>query len=272
MTARLATVLIFLFCGTMTVLLVRSVLYPEESRLAEVAAQVPFDLFAARTEGSNLDIWEGNRITGKCEIVPHNAASGPRARHESVEVRLEIVLQLRHTFMGSDLLDVSGSAVIHTDGSLSDYDLDISLLNSIPSITLSITQPADQKWPALKLMRGNAVLFESSAGKLLEGKEGIASGMLLALGIPPEALSGKQTENEAPSSVRAGHIEAGGQTFDGYLFTSGADEETKFRLYLSNTGEILRIKTPLGLEMLAESLRPTGVEVPSFQRRAIPKP
>ena len=121
-------------------------------------------------------------------------------------------------------------------------------------------------------MGGMTVLFESSAGKPLEGTEGfVAGGMLQSLGISPDALSGRKEESAPPSTVRAGNIEAGGQSFDGFLFTSGADEETKFRLYMANTGEILHIKTPLGMEMLAESLRPAGVKAPPLERYAPPK-
>ncbi len=267
MTARLATVLIFLFCGTMTTLLVRSVLYPEESRLADVAPHVPFDLFLARTEGSNLDIWEGNRITGKCHIVPFGGVIDPLVRQDRIKVRLDLLLQLRQSIMGSDVIDVTGDAVLHADGTVDDYDFLISLARSSPPIKLTINQPADQTFPSLKLMHGKTILFESPAGQPGDGiGNPVASGMLLALGIPPEALSGRKEESAVPSTVRAGNIEAGGQTFDGYLLTTGADEETKFRLYMSNTGGILHIKTPLGVEMLAESLRPAGVKAPELKR------
>ena len=267
MIARLATVLIFLFCGTMTVLLVRSVLYPEESRLAEVAPHVPFDLFVARSHGSDLDIWVGNRITGNCHIVPFGGAPDPLVRQDKVKVRFEILRLQPVKILDSDLMAVSGVATLHADGTVDDYDLTISMANSIPPVSLSIKQLEGQKLPVLKLMQGRAVVFESSAEKLLEGTDGfLAGGMLQSLGISPDALSGKNDDAAAPSSVRAGNIEAGGQSFDGYLFTSGADEESKFRLYMANTGEILRIKTPIGIEMLAESLRPDGVKVPKLKR------
>ena len=267
MTARLATVLIFLFCGTMTVLLVRSVLYPEESRLADVAPHVPFDLFVARAEGSQLDIWDGQRITGDCHIEPKGVGADPLARYDKVNVRVTLRLLLRQMIMGYERVDVSGDAVLHADGKVDDFDLTFTLAGAQSPIRLSIKQAADQKSLALKLMSGKAVVFESSAGKPLEGADGlIADGMLQALGIPPDALLRNQPESTTPSTVRAGNIEAGDQSFNGFLFTSGADEESKFRLYMSNTGEILRIKTPLGVEMLAESLRPKGTEAPKLER------
>ena len=272
MTARLATILIFLFCGTMTVLLVRSVLYPEESRLADVAPQVPFDLFVARAEGSQLDIWDAQRITGDCHIEPQGVSPNPLAKTDKVNIRVSIRLILSQQIkdkMGYQRIDVSGDAVLHADGRVGDFDLKFTLAGTQSPIRLFIKQTEDQKSPALKLMSGNAVVFESSAGKLLEGPDSlIADGMLQALGIPPDALLRKQAESTAASTVRSGNIEAGGQSFNGFLFTSGADEETKFRLYMSNTGEILRIKTPLGLEMLAESLRPKGTEAPKLERQS----
>ena len=270
MTARLATVLIFLFCGTMTVLLVRSVLYPEESRLADVAPHVPFDLFVARAEGSQLDIWDGQRITGDCHIEPHGVSADALARNEKINVRVKIHMILSQQIkdaIGYQQVDVSGDAVLHADGSIGNYDMTFTLAGSPLPVSLSIKQTVDQKTPALKLTNGKAVIFESLAGKLMEGQYAIiADGMLRSLGIPPDALLGKRPESETPSTVRAGNIEAGDQSFNGFLFTSGADEESKFRLYMSNTGEILRIKTPLGLEMLAESLRPKGTEAPKLER------
>lgn len=88
MTQRiLITAFIFLFCGTMTTLLVRSVLIPEESRLSEVAPNIPFDLFASRSEGSGMDVWEGSRIAGHVQFTPLNGGPVPGERRDQVTVR-----------------------------------------------------------------------------------------------------------------------------------------------------------------------------------------
>lgn len=69
--ARLAAIAIVLFCGTMTALLVRAVYWPEESRLSAIAPQVPIELFLKRLEGTPLDIWEANKITGNLYLNPY---------------------------------------------------------------------------------------------------------------------------------------------------------------------------------------------------------
>ena len=96
--------------------------------------------------------------------------------------------------------------------------------------------------------------------------------MLQSVGLPPEALAAREKEVKSTTIVRAGHIEAAGETFDGYLLATGADEESRFGLYIANTGEILRVHTPLsgknelGLRMLSENLKPKGVERPNLDK------
>lgn len=71
-------------------------------------------------------------------------------------------------------------------------------------------------------------------------------------------------------------MEAGGSTFDGSRHEQ-RHPDSSFRLYLSNTGEILRIDTPftgesqLGLRLLAQSLRPKEATAPDFTVIRLPK-
>lgn len=86
--------------------------------------------------------------------------------------------------------------------------------------------------------------------------------ILQSAGMSPDLLTAK-AKDAPPATFRKGRIEAGGETFVGYLLTTGSSEDSKFRLYMANTGEILRITTPLGLEMLAESLCPKDAVRPN---------
>lgn len=262
MIPRLVTVAIFAFCGVMTTLLVRSVLIPEESRLAEIAPNIPFDLFAARTEGSTLDIWEGNRITGRCELSPMSAGLSALDRHEKIKVKLEVLLRLKNEVMGSSLIELSGNGILYATGRVEDLDLELILHGSTPQLRLAIKEQAGQPLPALRLTRGNDVVFESGNGAA--GNE-LVQLMLQSGGVPLDFLS-DNAGKEAPTSFRKGRIEAGGESFVGYLLSSGASPDQIFRLYMANTGEILRIATPLGLEMLSETLRPKGTAKPNLER------
>ncbi|HEX2749258.1 MAG TPA: hypothetical protein VHM91_14720 [Verrucomicrobiales bacterium] len=272
MSPRLISAIIFLFCGTMTALLVRSVLFPENSGLADVAPNVPFDLFVARTEGSSLDIWEANKIIGTCHISPSGVGvAGPKVRKAKVRVKVDVIIQLPREIMGGRLIDISADLWLHADGNidlLSEEEianpaLEFKLRGSVPEIRLSVSQPPANKPPRLKLVRGGLTLFESSGG-LQSGDPNsqIISGLLQAAGVPPESLTAREEPEKSTATVRAGHIEAGGETFDGYVLTTGSDEESRFSLYMSNTGEILRVHTPfsgkndLGLRLLSETVSP----------------
>jgi hypothetical protein len=274
MISRLATILIFLFCGTMTALLVRSVLHPGASRFSAVAPEVPFNYFAARVEGSHLDIWDANRIIGSCELTPHSGEPGPGSRRDKVKVRMEVTVNA-----GQQLIDASGHTVLHSSGELTDFSLDLSLPRSRPVIKLAIRQKDGRHWPALTLTRGGELLFQSDGET---GAGGVHSAMvdlmLKSTGLSLEALAAKESGEATSASARAGHFEAGGQTFDGYLLTGSGGDDSGFRLYLSNTGEILRIDTPLtgdnglGLRMLSASLRPAGAKPPDLNKYALPPP
>lgn len=270
MIPRLATVFIFLFCGTMTALLVRSVIDPENSGLAAVPSRIPFDYFAARTEGSVLDIWDGNRIIGTCEFTPQHPGKKPDMHPDRLRIRVDIDIELSQPILGSKRLDVSGNIYMQPDGGIDELELTFVLQKAVPQHQLSIHQQARKRWPAIKLERGPYVIFQSRAGDAPDPVNGmLMSAMLESAGITSESLSAKaeQAAGAATVTVRAGHIEAGGQQFDGYLLTGGSGE-TEYRLYMSNTGQILQVTTPmtghngLGLRMLADFLKPEGVRRP----------
>ncbi|HWB05853.1 MAG TPA: hypothetical protein VG796_22720 [Verrucomicrobiales bacterium] len=283
---RLITAVIFLFCGTMTTLLVRSVLYPEDSKLATADPGIPFGLFASRTEGSSLDIWDANKIIGNCRITPSGSAFGLKGQKKRVKVRVEVLIRLGREIMGSSLVDITAELWLHSDGDLelqSDGagEIDRPPLRltlhapkpEIPEIRLTVSQPEGGKPPVLELTRGNLTLFKSSAGLNPGDINGQLAGALLqSAGVPPEALAAKDTREKSTSTVRKGHIEAGGESFDGFVLSTGSDEDTRFSLYLSNTGEILRIHTPLsgknelGLRLLSETLAPKNVDRPDLEK------
>lgn len=269
MIPRLVTALIFLFCGTMTALLVRSVLYPQGTGLAEVPPQVAFDLFAARKEGSALDIWQGNTIIGRAEVTPNGPVSRPERGEADVAVRLNIVIRPPQTLLGSEYIKLQAAVRLHANGELDDLELDFSLPGSLPPFNLSVRHPAGQTSPTLILTRGTTVLFSAESGKAPEGLMAIMiDNILRSAGIPLDALQSKATESNGHGSVRAGWFEAGDTRHDGYIFSNGGDSSTRFHLFMENTGELVRLDTPLtgdnelGLRLLAESLRPASAGVP----------
>ena len=269
MIPRLATVFIFLFCGTMTTLLVRSVLYPLGTGLAEVPPQVAFDLFAVRKEGSVLDIWQGKTIIGRAEVTPNGPVNRPQHGQAEVAVRINVVIRPPQTLLGSEYIKLQAAVRLHANGELDDLELNLSLPGSLPPLNLAVRHPAGQAAPSLNLTRGETVLFSAESGKAPEGLMAIMiDNLLRSAGIPLDTLQAKAADSGEHGSVRAGWFDAGDTRHDGYIFSNGGDSTTRFILFMTNTGEMVRLDTPLtgdnelGLRLLAESLRPASAVVP----------
>lgn len=266
---RLAALLILLFCGTMTSLLVRSVYWPEESRLSTVAPQVPVELFLKRSEGADMDIWEANRVTGSLYLTPFGLSTRSGDGVRGGKVRIEATIRLKQPVMGAELLGVRGTCFFSTAGEVDDLDLNFQL-PAKPEIRLAIRQPAGEKWPSIHLERGDVTLFQSKGGQTADSANSYLVNLITsAVGISPEALMSSARE-PAPAIVRSGLITAGGEQYDGFYIAPGAENSESFQLYMANTGEILRIETPfsktseLGLRLLSKALRPAGTEVPEL--------
>lgn len=263
--ARLAAIVIVLFCGTMTALLVRAVYWPEESRLSAVAPQVPVELFLQRSEGSGLDIWEANKITGNLYLSPYGLTVRKDGK-KGGKIRVEATILLKQPVMGTQVLGVQGTCFFSTAGEVDDFDLNFKLPCQ-PEINLTVRQPAGDKWPSIRLQRGDVTLFQSTGGQTADDANSYLVDMITsAAGISPDALTEKGPA--APAVVRAGRISAGKETVDGYYIAPGGGDSESFRIYMANTGEILRIETPfskgseLGLRFLSQAMRPPGTEVP----------
>jgi len=279
MIPRLVTALIFLFCGVMTALLVRSVLNPRGTGLAEVAPQVAFDLFSSHSTGSYLDIWEANSIVGKCEINPASAIIRDDRRQGRVKVQIKLLIRLAQPLLEARALKLDGDLQLHSDGRVDDLKLDLALKGSRPEISLAIRQPEGQEAPALKLMRGRETLLSLTPGREPEGIMAVVlETMLKSTGLPLDALRSNVKSADATATVHAGHFPAGDSRHDGYILTAGAEAAPQLVLFMANTGELLRLDTPftgdsqLGLRFLAASLRPPGTPVPDLDEHLLLTP
>ena len=264
---RLLTVFIFSFCLTMTCLLVRSVLFPEHSRLASVSPQSVFELFASRSEGNDMDVLEGNRIVGRCRITPLSGPPVPNRRLDSVRLAINGTLQLRGPFAAYGLLSLNNRLDLGVDGTLNAFDVSLRLNQASPPLELQITQPPEALWPAISFKRGNDLIFQSESGKEPdEANRALMNLLVSAAGLSPDLLGKARAEAAATTiTARAGRITVGDQALDGYLVAAEKqDHSPAFRLYLAATGEILRADTPLGLELRSASHRPPGAVVPDL--------
>jgi hypothetical protein len=275
MTYRLVTAIIFLFCGTMTALLVRSVLFPEGTGLAAVSTHKAFDYFAARSEGSGLDIWERDAIIGSCRFTPRSGDAKALTKIDKIDVDVDIRVRLPQEVLNSRQVVVGGAVVLHADGMIDDLRLRFTLPGSRPPIELELRQPRGQEWPSMELRQGTTTLVESRDGKITGGVHAWMVAMMLKnVGMSENLFAARASRSSDVLRARAGHVRAGVQTFDGFVLSSSDDEAARFTIYLSNSGEILRIDTPftgenqLGLRLLSRSLAPKDAVRPVIDKFA----
>ena len=272
MIPRLITALIFLFCGTMTTLLVRTVLYPQGTGLAIVEPKVAFDHFVQKSEGSTLDVWDGNNIIGSCFIRPSESIMKFPNGTSGIKVLFTFTIRLGTPLLNSSTLRMTGSGIMHSDGEVTRLDMELTLPGSRPQLILTIKHTDAKKPPVITLRQGqDDILYTNNPGSPADAaKSLLVESMLKSAGVPMSTFTDPDSSKEPEAVVRAGWFEAGGKRSDGFILTNGGDEESRFELYLENTGEILRIETPLsggnrlGLRMLSESRRPSGAIVPDL--------
>ncbi len=273
------TTLIFGFCGLMTTLLVRSILFPENSQLATASPQAICELFASRSEGTDMDIYEGDTIIGQCRITPLSGPPIPSRRLESVRVALNGTLQLRGPFASFGQLALNSRFDLSVSGDVTSFDLNLRLPKADPPIDLRIDQPKGAAWPAITLTRGTHIAFTSNSGA---EPDAATKSLLLwlssTLGINPDQLASlsKPPSASTPSaslSARAGRITVANSSTDGFILArSDADSNRAFRLYIASTGEILRIETPSSFNLLSESFRPPDISPHSPTDHSPPPP
>ena len=267
----LPTGAIFAFCGTMTTLLVRSIYFPEESRLAEASPAAIFELFASRSEGSDMDVYEGPTITGRARITPLTGPPNPDRRLDSLRFAINGTLLLRGPFAQYGQLSLSSRLTVASTGEVSNYDISLRLLKADPPIDLRVIQQNAQPWPAITLTRGTSTLFQSNSGaKPDAATQALLDLILSASGITADLSAPEPTP--ATISARSGRITVADRSLDGYLVSlRHPSQPAAFRFSLAATGELLRIETPAGFELLSDDLRPLGVPVPTFDSPSSPR-
>jgi hypothetical protein len=87
--------------------------------------------------------------------------------------------------------------------------------------------------------------------------------LLMAWGVNPESLdkpevAAAEQERLAALSARHGQIDVGAQRIHAYILTLAVAGGQEIKFYLTEAGELVRVTTSLGYEMLSEILAPRG--------------
>ena len=256
---RLSCAAVILFWLVMTVMLVMRSYFSSEDRLPLVRdPDGVIELFINNPNTSNLNVYRDRELVGSISISPKLLSNGNR--------QLMVTALGEIDFPGVDKQDVGwrGELELTPRNEVEHFDLNVTFGKSQMKVTLVI----DPKTFEINY------LVEHKGTKLIDSDDRNSKHVkrvqfLLGLwGMSPEKLRKKGQGSggiagEDAIKVRFGKVEIGGERQTAYILYLSPMREREFKVYFSETGEILKIGAERerdrdqvwGYEILSEGFR-----------------
>lgn len=250
------TLLLFAFCAVMTGLLVRSELFPESSWVRRLPPELVLNRVLGGDSQSSLNIWWKGERVGSCFL---RVFPGTTTRlHGMLEGYLP-VLGKRHT----GRFEVDGSVARLRGRSHSSvakarpYDLQtLRLRGKVEDVSVEIHANAAENLVRWRIKGGG--MDEAREVPLRELAAGGVDGLREKLGeLPPDLRIPRA--GQMASAVRgwkllaaATRVQRRGSPMDAFLVEARLDANWWARLWVSPTGELLKLESSFGLRALNE--------------------
>ena len=263
MIPKFAAVLIVGFWLCMTGLLLRSIWFPADSGLTVVEAGAVLELVAARGEVSALDIYDDRRLVGHLTVQATKVGMGAEAL---VRLRVNGQMSLNSALLPGAEMDLN--CLMELDRAGQPQRFDFSVGTNKPRFQLMVEQSSGEGGARVRLTREGQVILEAAADGAAGAEESPMVGMLLGvLGISVadfKAMRGQAEEAASALRVEArqGEFTLGEELRQGFVVTAGRAGQRGFRMCVENTGEIVKVETPVSYHLLTESLRARDVALP----------
>jgi hypothetical protein len=247
------------FWLVMTTLLVRMVYFPEESRLAREEPRLVLERFLNSGVENSMDVWKGNEVIGNLRIESKKAPATKKGRPAAPYV-LHSQGKLKILFPGQPTrwLQLLSQLYMDLDGNTPRSFMQLNLDN--PGLSFSVNNPVAPEPPTFLLKQGDSVLLSSTElGTNDKGMEGMLQLMLGSLGINSSDMQKQAKEIEgSETTARRGKFTILDRNFIGFILTTTlGGNDRKFTLYLSETGELLQMKTSfLDYVFINDEMRP----------------
>ena len=247
----------------MTGILVRSIWFPADSRLTEVNPGSVFQLIAARGEASALDIYDDRVRVGHLTI---EAAPLKKGSEALTRVKLSGQIHPDSGMLSGANLNFNGWLELNHLGDLQSYRL--SLMTIKPSFELTMVQASPQAAPDLLVKQDRTVILDSTRLDSTRPEASPLLGFIMgALGISAADFKQIQAEAEAKAAAlkieaRQGKFDLAGSPRQGFVLKIGSPGKPGYRLCIENTGEIVRLETPVSYHLMTESVRADTIPLP----------
>ena len=244
---RLATICIIAFWLTMTGLLVRNEIRPAGSLLREVPIHHILKLLFLHSQRSELKIYSDSTLIGYMRMEPH---VDPATDERTLE--FNGAAQLRTAAAQRQRLQWDGS--LSLDRAFTFRQLRFGLTMNDPA-PMRVTIDTDRERAHVTLKSNSEVLTEHD----FTLDEAGARELLAQLGLDPAmltAFAGSKSELKPVFRARQSSLSIRGERVDTYLVTFEQSGQTVGEIHLSQLGQVLHVKTPLGYTLAPEDIAP----------------
>ena len=258
MPTRLLTIAIVGFWLVMSGMLVQSIWFPADSRLAIVNPGAVFELIMARGEPIALDIYDDRRVVGNVTI---NTTRLQQDLPHPIRLKINGEMALSHPLLFGRHLAISSWVDLDRDAKTDTFSLELFLsrkdgLKLKDDFKLTLAQSGPEAFPGLTIKQGTSILFDSAglSPDRLEDNPMVTL-VLATLGISQKDLAAvrERAANEADElaiEARQGQFDLAGEKRQGFVLRLGRAGQPGFRLCVENTGEIVQLETPTSFKLI----------------------
>ena len=244
---RLATICIIAFWLTMTALLVRNEVRPDGSHLREVPIHHVLKLLFLHEQRSELKIYTDSTLIGYLRMEPHVDPAT-----EARMMDFNGTMQLRNTGTPRQRLQWDGSLALDRAFHFRHLHLALSMSEPAP---LNATIDTDPQRAHVVLKSNTDTISEHD----FTLDEAGARGLLAQLGVDPALLAtfaGAKSELQPAFRARQSSLGIRGERIETYLVTIEQSGQTLGEIHISQLGQVLHAKTPLGYTFAPDDVAP----------------
>lgn len=254
---RLSCAAVIVFWLVMTVLLVMRAYFSSEDRLPLVKdADEVIELFIQNPNTSELNVYRDRKVVGSISISPKQLANGGK------ELLMTALGEI--DFPGVDRQDIGWRGEMELTPENEVAHLDLSVTFTDPRMKVGLQFDPETFEIKYSVEQGGVMLLDSAD---TESKPVKRVKFLLGLwGLSPEKLRRKEQSrtgiaDEDSIEVRFGKVKIGGERQTAYILYLKPMSEREFKVYFSETGEILKIGASgdrdqvWGYEILSEGFK-----------------
>ena len=239
------------FCGVMTVLLVRSVYFPEFDRLPDVDPERVLELFLDTREVTQVYIYRDATVVGDIRLTPRIMPDSGEAVVGFAAAGLVELPELpaqKLNWRGKLRLGARPERVVK--------GLEFSVTFTTPPVSVWMEIDPETMGFHYRVKQNNVVVSDSRTDPHAVG---IAQAQLMmaAWGLSPESLGDEVREKEKAFQwvAKQGTIQIAGHRAGAYFVVLGLPGMGETQLTFTEAGELLEVTTPLGYEILSEAMR-----------------